>query len=178
MPAEPTIREAFRRVRSLLLDLMAEYPEVAPKTTEAFRAVEKLEERVDGLVADGGRDADRQTRGKPKSYQVEGAGAEEVLAEYRPDDKTPFRCPRTTYDALAKVFAKSDRFLKYEEVIKLLAKEIKPVPADYQARVILRFWAQPEVGLIERSRARYRANKATGFGEAAKRAWKEAIVPG
>ncbi len=178
MPAEPTLREAFRRVRSLLLDLMAEHPATAPRATEAFRALEQLEHRLEGLAADGDRGGDRQTRGKPKTYQVERTGAEEVLAEYRPDDEIPFRCPRATYDALAKAFTNSTQFLKYEEVMKLLGKEIKPVPADYQVRVILRFWAQPEVGLIERSRARYRPNKAAGFAKAARRAWKAASKAG
>lgn len=176
MPGDTAFRESFRRVRSLLLDLMAEHPAAAPRATEAFRAVEQLEERVDGLLGTSARGADRRARGKPKTYQVEQAGDEEVLAEYRPDDEIPFRCPRVTYDALAKVFAKSDRFLKYEEVMRLLAREIKPVPADYQVRVILRFWAQPDVGLIERSRARYRSGRSSGFAEAAKRAWKNAAV--
>lgn len=172
MPNPATVRETIRQIRSLLLDLLGEQPAASSRITAVLKVLEDLERQVDGLAGE----AERRFRGKTKTYGVETRGPEEVLAEYRPDDEIPFRCPQVTYDALARVLAKTDGFVKYEELMNSLGKEMKKRPADYQVRLALRFWAQPGVGLIERARARYRPKKKTGFLEAARRVWREATA--
>lgn len=174
MPRLPHIPENFRRIRSILFDLLGKYPEVSPPVAEVLKELENLEQVVGSLTTEG-NGAKRQNRRKTKTYRIEQSGPDEFLAEYRPDDVNPFRCPRNTYDALARALAKCDRFVKYDELLKLLDKHIKPRPADYQIRLALRFWAQPEIDLIERARARYRPQNKKGFQEAARRVWQETV---
>lgn len=173
MPSTSSIREGFRAVRASLTDLLKEHPASAARVAEALRAVDEVERLVDTPAPAVASESPRRTRGKPKEYWIERTGNQQVLAEYRPDDQNPFRCPRATYDAMARVFARIEKFVKYEEVLKGLDKELRTRPADFQVRVVLRFWAGPEVGLIERTRARYRPRSADTFVEAARLAWEE-----
>jgi hypothetical protein len=180
MPSEVAIREQFRRIRSVLTDLLklddvlAKHRELAPRIGEAIQAMDDVERQVDAVTVTAMAQPGRRPRGKPKTYRIEHAGKQELLAEYRPDDENPFRCPRSTYDGLARVFAKTERLVKYEEVAKSLRKELGSMPADFQIRVVLRFWSQPDVGLIERARARYRPHDSRNFADGARRAWENA----
>jgi len=178
MPSATNIREGFRCIRSLLADLLKhgdvleKHPELMPRIGEAIQAMDEVERQVDATTVATAAAPGR--RGKPKTYRIEHVGKQEVLAEYRPDDETPFRCPRSTYDGLARVFARTDRFVRYGDVTKSLRKELGAAPADFQIRVVLRFWSQPDVGLIERARARYRPRDPQKFVDAAEHAWEEA----
>jgi len=111
-------------------------------------------------------------RGQPKRYAIEQLADAEVLAEYRTGDENPFRCPRPAYDALARVLGRMTAPAKYAELTKLLSRELKPAPADYQVRVALRFWGDRGIRLIERARARYAPRDARTFETAARQAWR------
>ena len=180
MSSAMNIREGFRCIRSLLADLLKhgdvleKHPELMPRIGDAIRAMDEVERQVDAATATTAAMPGRRPRGKPKTYRVEHAGKQEVLAEYRPDDANPFRCPRSTYDGLARAFARTERFVKYGEVKKALRKELGAMPADFQIRVVLRFWSQPDVELIERARARYRPRDPQRFLDAARQAWEAA----
>ena len=165
-------REGFRAVRSQLAELLKAHPETATKIAEILQTVDGVEQLVEaGAPPQSGPVAGHQ-RGKPKEYRVEKRGTEEVLAEYRADDENPFRCPRQTYDVLATVLAGTEDWVKYRDLVKMVAKELRPKPADYQMRIVLRFWSQPEIGLVKRARARYRLTNASHFSESARKAWR------
>jgi hypothetical protein len=168
------VRDGFRMVRRLLADLLTDTPNVGPRIAELLHAVDELERAVETVGPPAPTETRRATRGKAKNYTVERSGDDEVLTEQRPDDPNPFRCPRSTYDAVARVLARLDRPAKYAEIAKAVAKELRPAPADYQIRVVLRFWADRSVGLIERARARYRPLDSTRLMRLATEAWRRA----
>jgi hypothetical protein len=173
---EVKITQEFRKIRGMLTDLGAERREIADRVFELLKAVDTLEQLVEASRPVAGRnDRPTRVRGKAKSYRIEQVGKDEVLAEYREDSDLPFRCPRSTYDALARGLSKSDKPVKFGDLVKAITKESGSAPADYQIRLALRFWAQPEVGLVERARARYRPKLTAGFVEASKRAWRAAM---
>lgn len=170
-----TIFQEFRKIRGMLTDLGAERREIADRVFELLKAVDTLEQLVEASRPSAARnDRPARVRGKAKSYRIEQVGKDEVLAEYREDSDLPFRCARSTYDALARAISKSDKPAKYSDLVKVITKDLGSAPADYQIRLALRFWAQPEIGLVERARARYRTRKSASFVEAARNVWKEA----
>ncbi len=172
MAAASTLREGVQRVRSLVTDLLDDPSASAPRIAEILRAVDQL----DRLVSSAGAPAAERVRirGKAKTYTVQRVGDEDVLAEHRPDDPNPFRCLRRTYDVAARAMSKFDRPVKYPEIAKAVAKELGAPPADYQVRVVLRFWSEPDVRLLERARARYKPVDPARFVKLAGDAWRRA----
>lgn len=177
MRAPNSIRGEFYAVRAALTAALKEAPQAAVPIAEALQAVDRLERLVDQIQpsGDAGAQPRRGRRNQPKTYHIEGRPGEEALCEYRPDDPDrPFRCPRATYDALARVLAAAPKPAKFDDLAKRVGRELGHVPALYQLRVALRFWTRPEVGLVERARTRYRAREPERFERQAGEAWKHA----
>jgi hypothetical protein len=162
--------ESFHRLRSLLTDLLDEAPASTRRIAEILRAVDQLESVVNSAGA--AASPRPRTRGKVKHYTIQRVGDEDVLAEHRPDDPNPFRCLRSTYDAAARAMTKFERPVKYPEILKAITRELGSPPADYQVRVLLRFWSEPSVKLLERARARYKPVEPVQFTKLADQAWR------
>jgi len=167
-----SVREGFRAVRSSLTELLKEAPVAAPRVADALEALDHLERAVDVSESVTVEASTGRQRGLQKSYWVERRGTEEVLTEHRLGDPSPFRCPRSTYNALARAISRTKRLTKYEDLARTVRKELGSSPADYQLRLTLRFWISGGVRLVERSRARYRPINARDFLQAARTAWE------
>ncbi len=167
-------QQEIRRVRAALTGVLKTTPSAAGKIAEALQALDRLERLFEGIAPSVPSPPRRWQRNQPKTYRVEGPPSHEALAEYRADDPgQPFRCPRATYDALARAMASTTKLTKFYEIQKRLKKELGEVPAVYQSRVALRFWASDGVELIEKIRARYRVTSGTEFLRAAAAAWEK-----
>jgi hypothetical protein len=175
MPAQSQVLEELRNARTAVTEVLRHAENAAPHVADALNALDRLE-RLLGTVSATSRSSPRQgARNKPKSYRVEGGPGQEALCEYRADDpERPFRCPKATYDALARVLAGATKPVKFDDIARRLKKEMGTLPALYQLRVALRFWRRPEVGLVDKVRARYLTRNANLFAGDAHAAWAEA----
>lgn len=175
MTSSGKVRDELHAVRAALTGLLKRTPDAAVHVADALQALDRLElavEQVAASVATTPAAGTRGRRNQPKTYHVEGQSGQEALCEYRAEDpERPFRCPKATYDALARVLADATRPLKFEELAKRLAKDLGHMPALYQLRVALRFWTQPEVGLVDKVRTRYRVSPGQRFARATEREW-------
>jgi hypothetical protein len=173
------VRDELHAVRAALTDLLKRTPNAAVHVADALQALDRLELAIEHVPARAPVAPAAVTRGRrnqPKLYRVEGRPGHEALCEYRADDPDrPFRCPRVTYDPLAKVMGSVSKPIKFDEIAKRLAKELGHMPALYQLRVALRFWTKPEVGLVEKVRTRYHAAITERFVSEASKAWRSAL---
>jgi hypothetical protein len=173
------VQQEIRTARAAITDVLKAAPSGAGKIAEALQALDRLERLLEGIAPSLPVRTRRWQRNQPKTYRVEGPPGHEVLAEYRADDPgQPFRCPRTTYDALARVLAATTKLTKFYDIQKLLKKELGELPAVYQIRVALRFWVSDGVELVEKIRARYRASEPACFVQSAGAAWTKRVASG
>jgi hypothetical protein len=84
----------------------------------------------------------------------------------------PFRIPRESYDAIARVMPRFNAFAKYAEIASALQQQLGAALPDYQIRTVLRFWS--EHGAVEKNRARYRVLEPKKWTKNIERAWAEA----
>ncbi|MEE9295599.1 MAG: hypothetical protein V3W34_11645 [Phycisphaerae bacterium] len=167
------IRQGFRRVNQLLGEVVKQAPAANDTVGTLIQQLASLEQLVEESTIDQKVASPRTLpRGKAKEYRVERTGKREVVAEYRPDDLRPFRCPRSTYDAVARALAKSSGPVAYDQIVSDVAQSLGTARADYQIRVALRFLTDPDVGLVERNRARYRVLRSRSFLKQARDAWE------
>ena len=168
-------QQEIRTARAAITEVLKAAPQAVGPIAEALQSLGRLERLLDGAVAGPPPGPHRGQRNQPKTYRVEGLPGREALCEYRADDPgRPFRCPKATYDALARVMVATTKLTKFPDIEKLLKKELGELPAVYQIRVALRFWATAEVDIIERVRARYRARNCEAVAREAERAWSHA----
>lgn len=176
MTSSGKVRDELHAVRAALTDLLKRTPDAAVHIADALQALDRLERSLEQMPTSDTATPAKPTRGRrnqPKTYRVERQSGQEALCEYRAEDPDrPFRCPKVTYDALARVLAGAAKPLKFEEIAKRVKKELGHMPAVYQLRVALRFWTQPEVGLVDKVRTRYRAVQLAHLERDARAAWK------
>jgi hypothetical protein len=167
-----TIRSSFRRLNHLAGELLRRAPsavDVVGTLIQELASVEQLlEDTLNGRNSRTGRGEGRVTM---KSYSVEQTGEAQSLLEHRAEDDRPFRCPRPTFDAVAKTLAEHPAFSKYSSITDKVARRLGVRPADYQLRVAIRFLMSPDVRLVERRRARYRPVDGDDFLARANAAW-------
>ena len=172
MPASPRVLEALRAARAAVTEVLRHPQQAAPHVADALSALDRLERLLESTPAAPTAAATRGRRNQPKVYRVEGRTGQEALCEYRADDPgRPFRCPKRTYDALARVLTALPKLAKFPDIEKRMKKELGEVPALYQLRVALRFWTSPAIELVERTRAQYRAKAPRSFVREAQRLW-------
>lgn len=166
--------QEIRTTRTAITEALKAAPQAAGPIAEALQALDRLERALDGAASESAPTARRGHRNQPKTYRVEGPPGREALCEFRADDPgRPFRCPKPTYDALARVMATTTKLTKFPEIERMLKKELGELPAVYQTRVALRFWGTTGVELVERIRARYKAKDGAKFLRAAAVAWEK-----
>jgi hypothetical protein len=157
MSVQSKVLDELRKARAAVTEVLRHAEKAAPHVADALNALDRLERLLETASAKATPEPRRGARSKPKTYRVEGRPGQEALCEYRADDPDrPFRCPKATYDALALVMADTPKPARFDDIAKRLKKQLGELPALYQLRVALRFWTTPEVGLVERVRARYR----------------------
>ena len=152
-------KDTLNRVRRLLAG-------IADGSVEARKAAKQAIDLIDEKLAKSGRgEADVE-------YVVEDTVNGMALTERRLGGRAhPFRCPKSVYEALAKVMSESDRALPLDELVATVGEVLGDQPPDYQVRVPLRFWMHVEPPLVQRNRARYRATDAKKFANATRKLW-------
>ena len=162
---------AFSQLRTSLIKVLRNSPESREPICDALELIEALQQRLES----GKQNPDT---GRPTS---EGSGGQEYvlqetpegpfLAERRPSGAQPFRCPKPTYDAAARLLAGAAEPMHFDDLLAELNQAVGEKQAEYRLRVCLRFWASK--GLVQRFRTRYRAADPQGFVERSGAAWRE-----
>jgi hypothetical protein len=170
-----TIQTDFKDIQSRLIKLLRAVPSQAARIGEIMELLEALERKTAALPIAPAASLDRLSVRTSRRYKIEFGGipSESVLAEFRPNADSPLRCERKIYDAVARALAKADRPLKFPTLMKAVAKEPQRARANYQVRVALRFWGDPDVSLTERVRTRYVAKNQGTFVQDAEQAWQK-----
>lgn len=105
------------------------------------------------------------------TYRIAGVGAQASLGEHRPAAQ-PLRVPRAMFNAIVAILADSDRPVPFDEIMRDAAKAQQP-PAEWQARVVLRFLMRADPEILVRSRSRYQPNDSKHFLKLAEKWWKD-----
>jgi hypothetical protein len=177
--APTTAREALDAIRDALADVLDKHDDCGREASRVLRAVGVLEQtlrQAPGLGEYSATESEGQPkprgRYKPKRYAVRKVGNREMLCEFRVDSDVPFRCPKSTLDAVAKVVAGADRPMSFNE-IEDGVNELLPEPAaTYQIRVCLRFLSSADLELVRRNRARFAAMQPNRLQRSVASAWR------
>lgn len=163
--------EALAKARELVSALARRRGEVGRAAAKVLALLDHVEAGLRDRT--GSEPVVRQGRKGlgPVEYRVEMTPTGGTLAEHRTSGASqPFRCPKTLYDAVIEVLAKTDRAMSVDEVASAVEVRLGERPADFQLRVPLRLWMHVQPPLLTRSRARYRA-ATPEFGTAAVKLW-------
>lgn len=161
---------AFSQLRTSLIKVLRNSPESREPICDALELIEALQQQMeakrnpDAVPARGKRAASPQ-----QEYVVQETGEGAFLTERRPSGSQPFRCPKDSYEAAARVLASAREGVHFDELLEGLNQEMGERQADYRLRVCLRFWVG--LGLVERFRTRYRVKGGEGFEGRAREAW-------
>jgi hypothetical protein len=115
----------------------------------------------------------RRRTGEETEYRLEGRGEQATLAEFRRAGQ-PLRVPKHVYEQLVDLLASADRPLAFDEIMMQMARTATDTPAEWQARVVLRFLMRARPEVIRRARSRYRAVAPNRFRIAAEKWWRSA----
>lgn len=124
-------------------------------------------------IGSAARRPTRRRTGEDTKYALEGEGEQASLAEYRQSGQ-PLRVGKPAYDLLVNTLAAAGRPLAFDEVMTAMANASSDPPADWQARVILRYLLRAKPDLVRRARSRYQPLNPPGLRKAAERWWKAA----
>jgi hypothetical protein len=172
------IAAAFREIRDQIGELLKRHPDCGGPAGEILRALGRIEDAgFDNNSASPPTNRSREIlgiyrRNKAKRYLRELVGGSEVLAEYRHDSPIPLRAPKEIVEAVAEILSKAKKSLSFGALHAELGRRFGGRPAEYQARIALRFLASQEVRLVTRRNAKYQAVDAQRTTGAAKSAWK------
>lgn len=165
---------AVRQIRDQVGEILKKCPDCAGEAAEILLALSLIEDgSMAGSVPSGTRASnnDRPRRNKPKAYAREEVGGAEVLAEYRDDSPLPLRASKAVFDEVVSILAKADKPMPFRAVQTQLRDRFTEEPAEYQARIVLRYLQSPQIKLITRRNASYRATDPKKIRRAAKDAW-------
>ncbi len=170
------LSEAIGRIRRNTVEALSAQPKLAKPAAQILKDIDVVESAVRDLARDLAIDNPRS--GKPRKtavvshYTVEQMPSEgqDALAEHRTSGAQPFRCPKETYLAVAKIIAGAMAPMKFNNLQSAADSRMgRAVPA-YQLRLCLRFWAT--AGLLQHRRARFAPLQSGGFEAAAGTALK------
>jgi hypothetical protein len=153
-------------------ELLRRAPSAVDVVGTLIQELAGVEQHLEDALSERNSRARRgERRVTTKCYGVEQTGGAHSLLEHREGDDRPFRCPRPTFEAVVRALAEHAEFSKYTSITERVAWHIGIRPADYQMRVAIRFLMSPDVGLVERKRARYRPVDGDDFVACANAAW-------
>jgi hypothetical protein len=163
---------AFSQLRTSLIKVLRNSPESREPICDALELIESLQQRLESgkQNPDAARPAPVENSGT-QEYVLQETADGPFLAERRPSGEQPFRCPKATYDAAARLLAAAAEPMHFDDLLAQLNQAVGETQAEYRLRVCLRFWANK--GLIQRFRTRYRAVDPQSFAERSAAAWRE-----
>jgi hypothetical protein len=169
----------FSQIRSALIKVLRTSPEAREPLCDALELLETVQQQVEvtrQAPARGGEllQAPARKRTKLQEYEIQWTDEGEFLIERRPGHSQPFRCPRDTYEAAAKVLADAEGALHFDELMDRLNGRLPQRQPDYRLRVALRFWMA--AGAIARYRTRYKATNPREFPQASRRLWENLLA--
>jgi hypothetical protein len=166
---------AFSQLRTSLIKVLRNSPESREPICDALELIESLQQQAEAKRHPDPPEETRAARGQQaagqQQYVLQRTPEGEFLTERRPNGSQPFRCPKATYDAAARVLAAATEPLHFEDLLERLNAAMGERQADYRLRVCLRFWAAR--GKVERFRTSYRAADAATFSNDAQTLWAE-----
>ena len=169
--------QRFSQVRTALIRALRTSPEAREPLCDALEQLEAIQQELEEYRRDLPPPASdvpvipaRPRRNtKSQEYEIQNTADGGFLTERRAGHSQPFRCPRGTYDAAARVLAAAPEALPFEDLMERLNAQVGQRQPDYRLRVALRFWMTHEAVL--RSRTKYRAAERSGFEARAAELW-------
>ena len=165
----------FSQIRSALIKVLRTSPEAREPLCDALELLESVQQQVEtshtSPKAPEAAPAPARKRTRLQEYEIQGTDDGQFLIERRPGQSQPFRCPRATYDAAAKVLAEAEGALHFDELMDRLNARLPQRQPDYRLRVALRFWMTANA--VARYRTRYKAVSPREFPQLSGRLWEE-----
>jgi hypothetical protein len=170
------LNDAIGRIRRTTVEALSAQPKLAKPAAQILKDIDVVESAVQDLARDLAIDNPRS--GKPRKsevishYTVEPMPSEGqvALTEHRTSGAQPFRCPKETYFAVAKIIAGAMAPMKFNDLQSAADSRMRRAVPAYQLRLCLRFWAT--AGLLQHRRARFAPQQPSGFEVAAGNALK------
>ena len=160
--------QTFSRIRTSLIKALRTSPHSVAPICDALELLETLQQRAQTQPTTQDDTAPRPRPAPQQEYLIQQTPDGPYLTERRPTGSQPFRCPRQTYDTIARLLATHGP-LHFDELLNRLNESMPDRQADYRLRVCLRFWIT--TGLAQRIKTRYRAANPATFESAAREAW-------
>ncbi len=169
------IVDGLRDIRDAVAEVLRRDEKLGRPAGAILAAIAEIENAVNDAgippaQADSGGNFQKR-RNKPKRYARETVGGIEMLAEYREDNAIPLRTPKEVLFALVEILSDANRRVSFGELQKKLAKRVGTPPADYQARIAIRFLMSQDARLISREKAKYHLCETENSSLAIKRVW-------
>jgi len=166
----------FSQIRSALIKVLRTSPEAREPVCDALELLETVQQQVEETrhlapVQTDSPASSARKRTKLQEYEIQGSDDDQFLMERRPGHSQPFRCPRATYDAAAKVLAEAQGALHFDELMDRLNARLPQRQPDYRLRVALRFWMAAQA--VTRHRTRYKAVSPKEFSQFSGRLWED-----
>jgi hypothetical protein len=174
-PAGDDPAATFSQLRTSLIKVLRNSPESREPICDALELIETLQQQAEAKRhPDPPVTPERSKEDAPgrQAYAVQPTPEGDFLTERRPNGTQPFRCPKPTYGAAARILAETTAPLHFEEFLDRLNAAMGQRQADYRLRVCLRFWLAH--GRVQRFRTRYRATEAGTFLREAEGLWDKA----
>ena len=164
MPESHDPKETLDVVRRLLKRIAALHPDVQVMADEIAAMVGTL------VGASTTRTTQRRT-GIGVKYKIELVNRRQMLYEVRPAG-APLRVSRDLFDALVGVLERSEKPSSYDEIAEGMEKATDMKLAEWQGRLLLRYFQRADPPLIIRERSRYRVVDVTRLKADAQRFWR------
>ena len=175
--------QRFSQVRTALIRALRSSPDAREPLCDALEQLEAIQQELEEYqqalppaAPPAAPTPPTRRRSKTQEYEIQRTADGGFLTERRAGHSQPFRCPRMTYDAAARVMEAAAEALPFEELMERLNAEMGARQPDYRLRVALRFWMTHEAVL--RSRTKYRAAERAGFSRLATELWAKLDAAG
>jgi hypothetical protein len=177
--SSPRTPRRFSQVRTALIRALRSSPEAREPLCDALEQLEAIQQELeeyrqalpDPAPTLSPLTPPRRRKTNIQEYEIQRTADGGFLTERRAGHSQPFRCPRATYDAAARVLEGAAEALPFEDLMERLNSLTGSRQPDYRLRVALRFWMTHEAVL--RSRTKYRAAERAGFERLARQLWDQ-----
>jgi hypothetical protein len=162
------------RLRSVLIGLLRQSPEIGTAVADALDLVEELDELHQKQISAAGPPGALRKRRRQNAYRVVKRESGWVLEERFAEGRQPFRCPEGVYQAVAEVFSGLKEPTSFDDLLRRVRKALgKDDVPDYQPRLCIRLWTFSEPPLIDKVGTRYQPRPGVNLRTEARRLWRD-----
>src|SRR3954469_19660798 len=131
---------SFSQLRTSLIKVLRNSPESREPICDALELIEALQQRMDSDKQNPDSAPPPTRESTAQEYVVQETPEGPFLAERRPSGAQPFRCPKPTYEAAARLLSGAAEPLHFDDLLNQVSEGLGERQAEYRLRVCLRFW--------------------------------------